>query len=275
MVETIFSKKILLGIVIILTGIIFTLVWDISKQQKEINQFKSPSLDFSLEKKLREKVKQALSTYSQRGWNKTVASLEDIRLYCKRRNCNFEAIFNEFLDTLASTVSSNQEFTSGASTLGIIYPGNWKIADLDRDGENEIVILQRDTLNPTFILLKVIDFQNKPRVVNFKLNESYFSSPNSSGSSPLEIINTTPDSNPVILTFVSGSKGGAHLYVFRYKDGKLSLLLKKDDLFYPEYIFTGKEKNGFSEIIVRGNTKDGEKVTQHLNVFNSILDERK
>lgn len=269
MVAKIFSKKILFGIIIILTVINTILVWREYSLQEQIKQQSSKSLDLTLKKKLQQKVTEALTLYPKNGWNETLKVLTGVRWDCKRDGCDFEVFFNELLDSLAATLSSNQEFTLASATLGIIYPGNWKLADIDEDHENEIIILQRDALNVEYIRLKIIDFQSKPRITSFTLPEGYLSSPNSSGlgSGALEIRDIGGDNSPEILTFVSGGKGGAHLYAFRYKAGKLDLILRKDDLLYPEYIFTGKDKNGFSEIVVRGHNEDKEEVTQHLNIF--------
>lgn len=266
MVAKIFSKHILIGI-IFLSILIPLLFIKIKRQQEKINHFNAGSLDLLLKKELQRKVSDALSTYSKNDWNKTLKLLQEVKRECKRDVCDFEIFFNDFLDSLANTVSTNKEFTLAGETLGILYPSNWKLIDIDGDGENEAIVLQRDVYSPDFILLKVIDFQNSSRITSYTLNEQYFSSTNSSSSDPLDLRDITGDGIPEIVIFASAGKGGAHLYIFQYRQNKLELIFKKDNLFYPEYIFSDINNDGILEIIVEGyNPKTGEKIKEILNI---------
>ena len=210
------------------------------------------TLDFELKEKLSQKVKTALSLYPTIGWEKTYKLLDDVRWGCKRGQCDPEIFFNEFIDDLANILDDDREFISASITLGIIYSGNWRLADVDLDGNNEVIALQRDALNVNYTLLKVINFRSGSRLATFKLPQGYFSSPNSSGQGtlPLDIQDVNGDSHPEILVYVSPGRGGADLNIFKYNDRTLRLVYKKDDVDYPEYTISDKDGDGVSEIAV-------------------------
>lgn len=220
-------------------------------------------LDFGLKEKLSRKVKTALSLYPTIGWEKTYKLLDAVRWDCKRGQCDPEIFFNEAIDDLATTLHDNREFISAGVTLGIIYSGNWQLADVDLDGKNEIIALQRDALNISYTLLKIINFRSESRVTTFKLSQGYFSSPNSSGlgTLPLEIRDINSDGQLEILVYVSPGRGGADLNIFTYSDYHLNLVYKKDDIDYPEYTFSTKDRDGSSEIAIEGY-RNGERVKE-------------
>lgn len=276
MVKKIFSKN--YRVVLILLLLLFTLLAILLlfiprksglKLKEERKVSNSTALDFTLKAELVTKVEKALTIYPQEGWEKTRNLLEEVMWSCKKKSgCNEEIFFNESLDSLAKTLSNNREFTDAGRTLGIIYPGNWELADLDGDQENEVIVLQRDALNVKHIVLKIIDFQEGPRVVTYKLEGlGYFASPNSSGGglAPIKTLDLTGDTIPEIIIFLSPGRNGAQLFVFQYQSGNLKLLLKKDNLSYPEYTFSDADNDGVLEIIVRGyNPETGGKIKEVL-----------
>lgn len=260
MVGKIFSKSLLIVsfIPLLVAGILSFALFSTSKIPRPKNfEGETPGsegLDFSLKDRLLKKIDQALAAYPKEGWDNTRELLEEVKWSCKRGSCDPEIFFNESLDSLASILINNKEFTYAASTLGILYSGNWELADVDGDQENEIAILQRDALNVKYIILKVIDFQEESRVTSYKLEGlGYFSSPNSSGVglAPVKTLDLTGDTIPEIVLFLSPGRGGARLFAFQYQPANLKLLLKKDDLLYPEYTFSDVDKDGVLEIVVK------------------------
>lgn len=259
-------------IIVLIVFILFLLTLSRTRPEEEI--LRSKALDFNLKEKLMSRVNEALSIYSEKGWEEARETLEEVSLDCRRGNCDPEVFFNESLDSLANTFSNNQEFTQAGEILEVIYPGNWELADLDSDQENEVIVLQRDALNPSYTILKVVDFQDNTRVVNYTIeNLGYLSSPNSSGGSlkPLDSIDLTGDAVPEIILFLSPGRGGAKLYVFQYQSSNLELLLKKDNLLYSEFIFSDVDKDGIFEIVAKGyDPERGEKVKEVLNLSPSV-----
>lgn len=263
MVKKISFKKLIVALIILIS---FLLI--LSNTQPEEEVLGSKALDFDLKEKLMLRVNEALSIYSEEGWEEARKMLVEVSEDCQRGHCDPEVFFNKSLDDLANTFS-NQEFTQAGEILGIIYPGNWELSDLDNDQENEVVVLQRDAFNPSYTILKVVDFQNDARVVSRTLEEGYLSSPNSSGGGlkSLESLDLTGDAIPEIILFLSPGRGGAKLHVFQYQLGNLKLLLKKDDLLYSEYIFSDVDRDGILEIIAKGyDPEREEKVREVLNL---------
>jgi hypothetical protein len=259
MVEKIFSKNywpvlLLLPLTIVVTLFLFIPRKHRLKWEEERKATNSTALDFTLKAKLGTKVAKALSLYQKEGWEGTRKVLEEISQICRRGNCDPEIFFNESLDSLAETLANDKEFTYAASTLGILYPNNWELTDADGDQNNEVVILQRDALNVTYTMLKVVDFQEDLRVTSYKLEGfGYFSSPNSSGVglAPIKTLDLTGDAIPEIVLFLSSGRGGAKLFVFQYYPDGLKPFFKKEDLNYPEYVFADTDGDGVVEILVR------------------------
>lgn len=276
MAKKIFSKNYWVVLILLLLTLVAILLLFIPRKsglklKEERKVSNSTALEFTLKAELVAKVEKALTTYPKEGWEKTRNLLEEVMWSCKKKGgCDEEIFFNESLDSLAKTLSNNQEFTDAGRTLGIIYSGNWELADVDGDQENEVVILQRDPLNVKYTVLEIVDFQEEPRVTSYKLEGlGYFSSPNSSGGglAPIKTLDLTGDAIPEIVLFLSSGRNGAQFFVFQYQLGNLKLILKKDNLSYPEYTFSDADNDRVLEIIVRGyNLETGERVKEVLNL---------
>lgn len=265
-----FSQRFLVLIIIFFASIVsfrlgnFAGKRENSQNTSSLGQVKY--LDRDLEDRLVEEVKQALLSYNKENWWSLYDRLNRVRQACRQGGCDPEVFFNDSLDLLANELTE-EHFTQAGVTLGIIYGGNWKLADLDGDGMNEMIVLQRDALNVASTSLKVFNFSKENRRSVYKLSQGYFSSPNSSGQGtlPLEVRDLDNDGLLEVLAYVTSGRGGANLYVFEYKDSRrLELIYKKDDVDYPEYTFTDVDKNGILDIIVegfRGGTKVRESTT--------------
>ncbi|MEK7610848.1 MAG: hypothetical protein AAB486_00550 [Patescibacteria group bacterium] len=223
-------------------------------------------LDLGLEDKLVKEVRHAVSGFNEDSWPSIYARLERVRQRCREGNCDPEVFFNDQLDFLADELTEDHFIQAGV-TLGIIYGGNWKLEDLDGDGSNEVIVLQRDALNVSYTLLKVFNFYKEVRRSDYKMFLGYFSSPNSSGGGtlPIDVKDLDSDGLSEVLTYVSSGRGGADLYVFKYQDSsRLDLIYKKDDVDYPKYTFTDVGKDGSADIVIegfRGGIKVRESIT--------------
>lgn len=272
MAKKVFSKKnwiflILLWLATVVTLFLYdTSPFSLRLEKREVSN--SPALDFTLKAKLLAEVEKALTVYSKIGWGGTRSVLEEVMFSCKKKSsCDREIFFNESLHRIAQTLSNSKELISAGETLGIIYPGNWELADVDGDQEHEVVVLQRDAFNVRYTLLNVIDFQEDPRVISHKIEGvGYFSSPslNNSSSSPMKMLDLTGDTIPEIILFLSSGRGGGQLFVFQYQPGKPRLIFKKDDFSYPEYSFSDLNGDGVMEIIVRGNRQGTKEMVKEV-----------
>lgn len=260
--KTFSSNNTLVVLAVLITGTILLTFFfkdkEVSQEKVENSVADSPALDFTLKQGLVNKIEEALAVYPVQGWSETRKLLKEVKAECKTGNCDREVFFNEMLDPMAKTFTELKEFIYAASTLGLFYPSNGTLADLDGDARNEVVLLQRDALNVDRIILKVIDFQEKTKVTDYPIERSYFSSQNSSLTppNPLKVLDLTGDTLPEIILFLSPGREGADLYIFRYRPGHLTLVLQKDELTYPEFTFTDTDNNGRLEIIIEGHSPE-------------------
>lgn len=265
-----FSRRLLVLIIILFASLAsfrlgnFARKSENSQNNSILSQVKY--LDRDLEDRLVEEVQQAVLSYNKENWLSFHNRLARVRQACREGGCDPEVFFKDSLDLLANALPADR-FTLAGVTLGIIYDGNWRLADLNGDGSNEVIVLQRDALNVNYILLNVFDFSDRRRPSVFKLSQGYFSSPNSSGQGtlPLEVRDLDNDGLLEIIVYVTPGRGGADLYVFKYKDSdRLEMIYKKDDVDYPEYTFTDVDKNGILDIVIegfRGGTRVRESAT--------------
>lgn len=176
---------------------------------------------------------------------------------CKQNiRCRPELVFPYYLEELVHKAQSLKQVSQAITTLGIVNGQTSTVADFDNDGEDEIALLVTDNLNRAYSTLHVLD-QNRNTINLFseKFEPAYGASSQADFNigQPVMAKDLTGDAIPEILLFLSGARGGSHLYILTYTPGSLrSIFDIGGDYKYISYSFTNQNQNRISEILLRG-----------------------
>ena len=172
---------------------------------------------------------------------------------CEKNNCAIEYVILNYYDDLIKHMKNNEQFLEavrpfdffkGIETVGI------EVRDIDNDGENELIFIEKDILNSDYIKLIIVDKINgKFQIVEQKIEDMVYGR--------IDTMDLTGDLRPEIVLFAQNHRWGERLFIYQYLDNKIiKLLFKHSATIYPIYTFSDTNKNNKVEIKIEGRQFD-------------------
>jgi hypothetical protein len=149
---------------------------------------------------------------------------------CQENNCYMEEVLRFYYDDLVANMNSNRHFLGAVSVFD--YLSDIQTGDIDNDGENEILFIERDTSNRQYVNIMIIDkVKGEFKLLENKIPEVY--------DAYIKLLDTTGDIQPEILFFMSQGGVGYPLYIYQYLDDKTieELAFERDFIWGPELCF--------------------------------------
>lgn len=160
---------------------------------------------------------------------------------CEKRHCWMEIVMRGYYKDLAENMRSNKQFLDATEVFNWIDP---KVADIDNDGENEILFVTTDILNSDFIIINVIDKIEG----EFKLLEKKFDF----YSGHVELADLTSDIIPEIILYYSYGRWGDNIAVLQYKNHNLEEMFNNGKFIFSEFTLSDENNNGLAEVKIKG-----------------------